>query len=77
MRQMQSGGGKAMGFGKSKAKLLTERQGRITFEDVAGIDEAKEELQEIVEYLKDPMKFQRLGGKIPQRRPARWPSGYR
>ena len=66
MRQMQSGGGKAMGFGKSKAKLLTERQGRITFEDVAGIDEAKEELQEIVEFLKDPMKFTRLGGKIPK-----------
>jgi cell division protease FtsH len=66
MRQMQSGGGKAMGFGKSKAKLLTERHGRVTFEDVAGIDEAKDELQEIVEFLRDPQKFQRLGGRIPK-----------
>jgi cell division protease FtsH len=66
MRQMQSGGRGAMGFGKSKAKLLTERSGRITFQDVAGVDEAKEELQEIVEFLKDPSKFQRLGGKIPK-----------
>ena len=66
MRQMQSGGGKAMGFGKSKAKLLTERHGRVTFDDVAGIDEAKEDVQEIVEFLKDPHKFQRLGGRIPK-----------
>ncbi|HEY1857692.1 ATP-dependent zinc metalloprotease FtsH [Acidocella sp.] len=66
MRQMQSGGGRAMGFGKSRARLLTEKQGRITFEDVAGIDEAKSELQEIVEFLRDPQKFQRLGGKIPK-----------
>jgi len=66
MRQMQSGGGRAMGFGKSRARLLTEKQGRVTFEDVAGIDEAKSELQEIVEFLRDPQKFQRLGGKIPK-----------
>ncbi|MBV8614724.1 MAG: ATP-dependent metallopeptidase FtsH/Yme1/Tma family protein, partial [Acetobacteraceae bacterium] len=66
MRQMQSGGGRAMGFGKSRARLLTEKQGRVTFDDVAGIDEAKGELQEIVEFLRDPQKFQRLGGKIPK-----------
>ena len=66
-RQMQGGaGGKAMGFGKSKAKLLTEAHGRVTFEDVAGVDEAKEDLQEIVEFLRDPQKFQRLGGRIPR-----------
>ena len=66
MRQMQSGSGKAMGFGKSKAKLLTERHGRVMFEDVAGVDEAKEDLEEVVEFLRDPHKFQRLGGKIPK-----------
>ncbi len=66
MRQMQSGSGRAMGFGKSKAKLLTERHGRVTFEDVAGVDEAKADLVEIVEFLRDPQKFQRLGGRIPR-----------
>lgn len=66
MRQMQGGGGKAMGFGKSRAKLMSEQPGRVTFQDVAGVDEAKEEVQEIVEFLKDPQKFQRLGGKIPK-----------
>ncbi len=66
MRQMQSGSGRAMGFGKSRAKLLTERQGRVTFEDVAGVDEAKADLEEIVEFLRDPQKFQRLGGRIPR-----------
>ncbi len=65
MRQMQSGSGRAMGFGKSRAKLLTERQGRVTFADVAGVDEAKADLEEIVEFLRDPQKFQRLGGRIP------------
>src|ERR1700761_6540703 len=65
-RQMQGAGGKALGFGKSRAKLLTEAHGRVTFEDVAGVDEAKLDLQEIVEFLRDPGKFQRLGGRIPR-----------
>jgi len=67
MRQMQKGGGGgAMGFGKSKAKMLTEKQGRVTFADVAGIDEAREELEEIVEFLRDPQRFSKLGGQIPK-----------
>jgi cell division protease FtsH len=66
MRQMQSGGGKAMAFGKSRAKLLTESQGKITFEDVAGVDEAKVELEEIILFLKDPKKFTKLGGRLPK-----------
>ena len=66
IRQMQGAGRGAMGFGKSKARLLTENKNRVTFDDVAGVDEAKEELQEIVDFLKDPGKFQKLGGKIPK-----------
>ena len=66
LRQMQAGGNKALSFGKSKAKLLNNQQKRITFKDVSGVDEAKEELQEIIEFLKDPQKFQKLGGKIPK-----------
>ena len=65
-RQMQGGAGKAMGFGKSRAKMLTEAHGRVTFEDVAGVDEAKQDLHEIVEFLRDPGKYQRLGGRIPR-----------
>jgi len=66
MRQMQGGKGGAMGFGRSKAKLLNEAQGKVTFNDVAGVEEAKEEVEEIVEFLKDPKKYSRLGGKIPK-----------
>jgi len=66
MRQMQSGGNKAMGFGKSKARLMEEGSNKVTFQDVAGVNEAKEELEEVVEFLRDPQKFQRLGGKIPR-----------
>ena len=66
MRQMQAGGNKALSFGKSRAKLLTPTQKKVTFKDVAGVEEAKVELQEIIEYLKDPQKFQKLGGKIPK-----------
>ena len=66
MRQLQAGGTKAMSFGKNKARMLTENQNKITFKDVAGIDEAKEEVQEIVEFLKSPKKFTKLGGRIPK-----------
>ena len=74
MRQMQGGRGGAMGFGKSKAKLLSEARGKVTFNDVAGIDEAKEEVEEIVEFLKDPRKFRRLGGKNSKRGTFNWSS---
>ncbi len=66
LRQMQSGGNKAFSFGKSRAKLLNNQQKRVTFKDVAGVEEAKEELQEIIEFLKEPQKFQKLGGRIPK-----------
>ena len=66
MRQLQAGGGKAMSFGKSRARLLSESANKVTFADVAGIDEAKDELEEIIAFLKDPKKFQKLGGRIPK-----------
>ena len=66
MRQMQSGGNKALSFGKSKARLISDKSGKVTFKDVAGVEEAKEEVQEIIEFLRDPQKFTRLGGKIPK-----------
>ena len=66
MRQMQGGKGGAMGFGKSKAKMMNEVKGKVTFNDVAGVEEAKEEVEEVVEFLRDPRKFSRLGGKIPR-----------
>ena len=66
MRQMQAGGNKALSFGKSRAKLTTNQQKKVTFKDVAGVEEAKEELQEIVEFLREPQKFQKLGGRIPK-----------
>ncbi len=66
MRQIQAGGGKAMSFGKSKAKLLTDHQNKVTFKDVAGVEEAKDEVEEIIDFLKDPKKFTRLGGRIPK-----------
>src|SRR6266540_1679785 len=66
MRQMQGGGGKALSFGKARARLISEKQNKVTFQDVAGVEEAKEELREIIDFLKDPQKFQKLGGKIPK-----------
>jgi cell division protease FtsH len=66
MRQMQGGGAKALSFGKARARLISEKQNKVTFQDVAGVDEAKEELREIIEFLRDPQKFQKLGGKIPK-----------
>ena len=77
MRQLQSGGGKAMSFGKSKAKLMNENQNKITFADVAGVEEAKEDVQEIIEFLRDPKKFTRLRRPDSEGRPADGPPGHR
>src|SRR3970282_988503 len=66
MRQMQAGGNKGLSFGKSRARLISSGQQKVTFKDVAGVEEAKEELQEIIEFLKDPQRFQKLGGRIPK-----------
>ena len=76
IRQMQSGSGRAMGFGKSKAKMLTERSGRVTFEDVAGVDEAKDDLVEIVDFLRDPPKVSKTGWPYSEGRVAGWPTRY-
>ena len=77
MRQMQSGGNKALSFGKSRARLLSSQQKKVTFKDVAGVDEAKEELQEIIEFLREPQKFQKLGGRIPKGVLLVGPAGHR
>ena len=77
MRQVQSGGNKALSFGKSKAKLSSSAQKKVTFRDVAGAEEAKAELQEIIEFLKEPQKFQKLGGRIPEGRAVDGPAGNR
>ena len=77
MRQMQAGGNKALSFGKSRARLLTSQQKKVTFKDVAGVEEAKEELHEIIEFLREPQKFQKLGGPHPEGRPAGRTSRYR
>ncbi len=77
MRQLQAGGGKAMSFGKSRARLLSESQNKVTFADVAGIDEAKDEVEEIIAFLNDPKKFQRLGGPHPEGRPHDGPARHR